>query len=57
MENLWEGLDEPDINTNEFEEVFSKSQIKKKQAPEKQAVAKKKKEVLLLSFHIWSKNK
>ncbi len=45
MENLWEGLDEPDINTNEFEEVFSKTQVKKKQVQEKQAVAKKKKEV------------
>lgn len=45
MENLWEGLDEPDFNIDEFEDVFSKAPVKKKATPEKQTSVQKTKEV------------
>ena len=45
MDNLWEGLDEPDFNVDEFEDTFSKAPVKKKATPEKQTASHKAKEV------------
>ena len=45
LENLWEGLDEPDFNVDEFEDTFSKASVKKKATLEKQASLHKAKEV------------
>ena len=45
LENLWEGLDEPEFNVDEFEDTFSKASIKKKATLEKQASLHKAKEV------------
>ena len=49
MENLWEELDEPEFNVDDFEDTFSKAPIKKKATPEKQTSAHKAKEVLKLN--------
>ena len=46
MESLWENLEEPPINFEEFEEVFAKPVLRKKTSPEKEVKQKKvKKEV------------
>lgn len=42
---LWEGLEEPEIDASEFEDLFAKAPLKKKTSPEKLAKAKKTKEV------------
>lgn len=45
---LWEGLEEPEIDVSEFEDLFAKAPLKKKMSPEKLAKAKKTKEVAKL---------
>lgn len=47
-ECLWEGLEEPEINVDEFEDLFSKAPAKKKSSPGKHAKAKKTREVAKL---------
>ena len=52
MENLWEVLEEPLLNVEEFEDAFSKVSVKKKATPEKTKKLKKTKEVR--TYKLWS---
>ena len=45
MDVLWEGLEETEINVEEFDEMFAKPVVKKKTAQEKPKEKKKTKEV------------
>ena len=45
MDSLWHGLEEPTINIEDFEDVFSKVPLKKKEKPEKAKSTRKTKEV------------
>ena len=45
MDSLWHALEEPTINIEDFEDVFSKVPLKKKEKPEKAKSTRKTKEV------------
>ena len=47
LESLWEHLEEPEINSEELEEIFSKVPLKQKTASKQKSIKSKSKEVCL----------